>query len=130
FKAHSDRPQCAGCHAQLDPYGFALENYDPIGQWRDNEKGTPIDAVVTLPGRTTPTNGPIDLVKTIAHLDEAQTCFATHWLEFAYGKTVDAGDACTQDALGKAFLKSGGNVKQLLLDLTQTDAFLYLPAKD
>jgi hypothetical protein len=130
FTAHSTQPVCASCHHQLDPFGFALENYDPIGQWRDNEKGNPINTVVTLPGMTTPTNGPIDMVKTIATLDEAQTCYATHWLEFGYGRTVGAGDACTQAALDQAFLKSGGNMKQLLLDLTQTDAFLYLPPKD
>jgi len=130
FTIHSSDPVCATCHKQLDPYGFALENYDPVGQWRDAEKGNPIDANVTLPGDTVATNGPINLVKDIANSEEAQTCFATHWLEFGYGKTADQSDSCTQEALGNAFLKSKGNVKQLLLDLTQTEAFLYLPAKD
>jgi hypothetical protein len=130
FSAHSAQAVCHTCHQQLDPFGFAFENYDPIGQWRDTEGGEMIDAKVTLPGTTTTVNGPIDLVKDLAAMPDAQTCFAQHWLEFGYGKTLDAGDQCTQWAVNAAFIKTGGNVKQLLLDLTQTDAFLYLPAKD
>jgi len=130
FTAHSAQALCHSCHQNLDPLGFALENYDPIGQWRDKENGETIDAKVTLPGSTAMVNGPIDLVKTIAGMDDAKTCFAQHWLEFGYGKTLDASDDCTQAAINDAFVKAGGNIKQLLIDLTQTDAFLYLPAKD
>jgi hypothetical protein len=114
----------------LDPFGFVFENFDPIGQWRDKENAVTIDAKVTLPGTTTTVNGAVDLAKALAGMPDAQTCFAQHWLEYGYGKTVDANDDCTLAALGTAFQKTGGNVKQLLLDLTQTDAFLYLPAKD
>ena len=32
---HRDRPDCAGCHVKIDPLGFALENYNPVGAWRD-----------------------------------------------------------------------------------------------
>ncbi len=44
FAAHRSNPACAGCHAFLDPMGFAFENYDAIGRWRDTEKNHPIDA--------------------------------------------------------------------------------------
>ena len=33
--AHRANPACAGCHAQMDQLGFALENFDGIGEWRD-----------------------------------------------------------------------------------------------
>ena len=49
--AHRDNPACASCHALMDPIGFALENFDAIGAWRDNEFGSaspPIDARGTL----------------------------------------------------------------------------------
>lgn len=42
--AHRENPQCAGCHNYLDPLGFALEEFDAIGRWRDNDEGQPIDA--------------------------------------------------------------------------------------
>lgn len=41
---HRSNASCAGCHAFLDPIGFAFENYDAIGRWRDQEKKLPIDA--------------------------------------------------------------------------------------
>lgn len=44
FAEHRSNASCAGCHAFLDPMGFAFENYDAIGRWRDQEKKLPIDA--------------------------------------------------------------------------------------
>jgi hypothetical protein len=41
---HRTNPACAGCHARMDPLGFALENFDAIGKWRTSEAGKPIDA--------------------------------------------------------------------------------------
>jgi hypothetical protein len=50
MEQHRRDPACASCHAQMDPIGFALENFDAIGQWRmvDHEAKTPIDASGTL----------------------------------------------------------------------------------
>jgi Protein of unknown function (DUF1592)/Protein of unknown function (DUF1588)/Protein of unknown function (DUF1587)/Protein of unknown function (DUF1585)/Protein of unknown function (DUF1595) len=130
FTKHRAQPVCAGCHSLLDPVGFALENYDPIGQWRDQENNVTIDASGSVPNTDGVVNGPVELVKKIAGAEAAQNCFAQHWMEFGYGKTLDAGDACVQQSMNNAFKQSGGNIKQLLVDLTQTDAFLYMPAKD
>ena len=35
FADHRERADCAGCHEKLDPLGFALENFDPVGRWRE-----------------------------------------------------------------------------------------------
>ena len=48
FAEHRSNASCAGCHAFLDPMGFAFENYDAIGRWRDEEKKQPIDASGSL----------------------------------------------------------------------------------
>jgi hypothetical protein len=48
FAEHRSNASCAGCHAFLDPMGFAFENYDAIGRWRDQEKKLPIDASGSL----------------------------------------------------------------------------------
>ena len=50
IEAHRANPVCASCHAQMDPLGFALENFDAVGKWRtlDAEAKTPIDASGTL----------------------------------------------------------------------------------
>jgi hypothetical protein len=128
FSKHSSQPVCASCHKNIDPFGFTLENFDPIGQWRDNEGTTPIDTKVTLPAGGPMVNGPVEMIKSIAGTDEAQTCFASHWLDFAYGRSVsEDADACTVAIVNSAFKQANYNVKQLLLNLTQTDAFLYYP---
>ncbi len=50
---HRSNPVCAGCHSMIDPLGFALENFDAVGRWRDVDDGfRPIDASGNLPGGT------------------------------------------------------------------------------
>lgn len=46
---HRANPACASCHDLIDPVGFALENFDAVGRWRDIEEGKPIDASGGLP---------------------------------------------------------------------------------
>jgi mono/diheme cytochrome c family protein len=50
---HRKNPTCAACHAQMDPLGFALEQFDAIGKWRTVDAGTPVDATGTLPDGST-----------------------------------------------------------------------------
>ena len=49
---HRADPACAGCHAGMDAIGFALENFDAVGQWREWDADAPIDAASTLPDGT------------------------------------------------------------------------------
>jgi hypothetical protein len=44
LEAHRESPPCAGCHSLIDPLGFALENFDAVGGWRDFDAGAPVDA--------------------------------------------------------------------------------------
>jgi len=50
LEAHRANPACSGCHSIMDPLGFALENYDPIGRWRTEDAGAPVDSTGALPG--------------------------------------------------------------------------------
>ena len=49
LEAHRSNPQCAGCHAKIDPYGLALENFNAIGAWRAEDHGAKIDVSSKLP---------------------------------------------------------------------------------
>ncbi len=49
MEQHRADPNCAVCHAKIDPLGFGLENYDAIGAWREKDGEAPIDASGTLP---------------------------------------------------------------------------------
>jgi hypothetical protein len=48
MELHTSRPFCAGCHKIMDPVGFALENFDAVGRWRDKEHGVPVDTIARL----------------------------------------------------------------------------------
>src|SRR5207249_1772703 len=50
---HRADPACAGCHARMDPIGFAMENFDAIGKWRDLDSFNPIDASGAMTDGTT-----------------------------------------------------------------------------
>lgn len=49
---HRANPSCATCHARMDPIGFAMENFDAVGRWRDTDSGSPIDASGMFPDGT------------------------------------------------------------------------------
>ena len=50
LEAHRANPVCSNCHARMDPLGFALENFDAVGQWRETDAGgAPIDTAGVLP---------------------------------------------------------------------------------
>jgi hypothetical protein len=60
LERHRAQKACAACHAQIDPLGFALENFDVLGQWRTEIHGKPVDANGVLPDGTV-VDGPIAL---------------------------------------------------------------------
>src|SRR6185312_4483389 len=51
--AHRANPACAVCHVRMDPIGFAMENFDAVGRWRDHDNGADIDASGRFPDGTT-----------------------------------------------------------------------------
>lgn len=126
YSQHSEDPVCSGCHALMDPVGLALENYDAVGAWRDTENGVTIDPSGEVPG-VAPVDGPIALVETIASAQKTHDCFALKWADYAYGRSSGPQDQCTVGQLREQFSESGHDIQQLLLDLTQTDDFLFMP---
>jgi hypothetical protein len=127
YTAHSQDIKCAGCHQSIDPIGFALENFTSVGQWQDTENGKTIDVSVTSPQLGTFT-GAVELGKKMAESVQVQECFATNWANFAYGLGSDEQDSCTMAQLKTQFQAKGYNIKELLLELSQTRSFLYMPA--
>ncbi|MGK3982321.1 DUF1592 domain-containing protein [Sorangium sp. So ce136] len=126
FSQHSKDEVCRSCHQYMDPVGFTFENYDAVGLFRTTENDVTIDASGSLPGTPGTVSGPTELVQKLAEAEEVHSCFATRWAEYGYGLTLRAEDACTKQAITSAFKASGYNVKQLLIELTQTDAFHYI----
>lgn len=93
---HRANPVCAGCHAQMDQLGFALENFDAIGEWRNAySSGAAVDAMGELPDGTK-FNGPAELRKVLLnHSDEFLTTITEKLLTYALGRGLEATDAPT-----------------------------------
>jgi len=93
MSAHRANPACASCHQLMDPVGFALENYDAVGRWREVEGGTPIDASATLFDGTT-VDGVDDLeAALLARPELFATTVTEKLLTFAIGRGVESFDA-------------------------------------
>ena len=130
FAQHSAEAACKGCHTLMDPIGFGFENYDGMGRYRSTENGLAIDASGELTGTDVDGTfmGAVGLASKLAQSADVRTCYATQWFRFAYGRGENASDACSLATLSTRLTSSGGSIKELLLALTQTDAFLYRPA--
>jgi hypothetical protein len=49
LEKHRAKAECATCHSRIDPLGFGLEKFDPLGRWRTEQGGAPVDSVGVLP---------------------------------------------------------------------------------
>jgi hypothetical protein len=88
MEQHRADPVCAGCHKVMDPIGFALENFDAVGQWRSLDDGSPIDPSGTLYNGAL-VDGPVALRKMLAdHPDVFVGVMTEKLLTFALGRGV------------------------------------------
>jgi mono/diheme cytochrome c family protein len=95
LEQHRKAPVCAGCHAIIDPPGLALENFDPIGRWREADSGQAIDATTTLPGGIA-VSGPSGLREAILSRPELFVSTLTEKLMvYALGRRLEAEDMPT-----------------------------------
>jgi hypothetical protein len=92
LERHRTDPSCSACHALIDPIGFALENYDAIGAWREADSGQLIDASTTLWDGTEIT-GPSALREAMLARKELFALHATEkLLTYALGRALEASD--------------------------------------
>ena len=102
LEAHRSDPSCAVCHATMDPLGFGLENFGPLGRFRMNDDdGFPVDAQGELPdGRTF--SGSVELVDMIARSGEFKFCMTRNLMEYAVGRRFTlAVDKCTVEGVAE-----------------------------
>lgn len=127
FAQHSVDPACAGCHSLMDGLGFGFENIDAVGRYRSLENGQPIDASGSIIDSDIdgPFNGAIELAQKLSTSTDVEKCYATQWFRWTEGRGDTVEDSCSMDQIDEAFSKSEGNIEELIVALTQTDAFLY-----
>lgn len=126
---HRTDATCAGCHTLMDPLGEVFENIGASGKLRTVDEGghaVKTTGVVTL---TQTINGPVadgaELVSKLSTAAEVSDCFSLQLYRFTFGRQEQTADECSRSQLKDRFEASGGNVRELLVGLTQTDDFLY-----
>jgi len=122
--AHRASPVCASCHRTIDPVGFALENFDAVGRWRDNEGDSgPIDVSGTLPGTGD--------IKGVSGLEDAllqrpdlfATTLTEKLLTFALGRGVEYYDAPAVRKILREAQPGGYRFSSLILGIVNSAPF-------
>jgi len=124
FARHREDAACASCHQRIDPLGFALENYDAAGVWRDEyENGRPVDASGTLFGRRG-FDGIIEFKDALlAERDRFVGGFASHLLAFATGRETGIEDTLALDAIVAASATTEHRFRDLLRHVVLSESF-------
>ena len=123
LESHRSKPGCISCHEPMDPLGFALENFDPVGRWRDTIDSLPVDASGALPdGRTI--NGVVELKDLLLERREAFTRnLASRLLGFGLGRSLDYPDRPVIADLVRKASDAGGGSHALLLGIVTSEPF-------
>ncbi len=122
---HRSDPACAGCHQMFDPLGFALENFDAIGRWRDqDDTGHAVDAVGELPGGVV-VRGPADLKRLIVtRRDEVSRALVARVLAYALCRDLTGYDLVVADEIAARVAANGYRLDTLLECVATSYPFL------
>ena len=123
--AHTESADCRGCHQQIDPIGFVLENFDPIGDWRTQwpEINEPIDPSGTLPDGTEIldyTDFKQWLVENIHLFSE---CLAEKLMIYATGRVPSYAEKKELAAIVAGVEEEGGGFRDLIVELVDSRTF-------
>jgi mono/diheme cytochrome c family protein len=111
--AHRANPSCASCHARMDPIGFAMENFDAVGRWRDHDGGSAIDASGAFPNGVT-FDGMAGLRKVLlADRPQFINTVASKLLMYALGRNLQYDD----EPAVRAIVRHGGANNDTLASL-------------
>jgi hypothetical protein len=130
LEQHRVDPNCFICHIRMDPIGFSLENFDPIGAWRDRDGSTPIDAAGKLPeGQSL--DGPAGLKRVLLEKkNEFVRCLVEKMMTYALGRGPERSDKCTINDVAARMEKDGYRFSDLILGIVGSDAFQMRRGKD
>jgi hypothetical protein len=124
MEQHRSNPACYSCHATIEPYGLALENFDAVGRWRTiNENGEPVDASTVLVNGTK-FEGPDGLRNIIlANKDQFVQTATNRLLTYAVGRGLDYYDMPTIRKIVKASAPSNYNFSTLVVNVVKSMPF-------
>ena len=121
---HRANAVCSSCHRNIDPVGFALENFDSVGQWRDKtEDGLPIDTAGVLPDGT-PVNGPVQLREALLKRPDVFVGAVTeNLLIYALGRGLEPTDMSVVRSVVRNAKQSDYKFQNLIMGIVQSAPF-------
>jgi Protein of unknown function (DUF1592)/Protein of unknown function (DUF1588)/Protein of unknown function (DUF1587)/Protein of unknown function (DUF1585)/Protein of unknown function (DUF1595)/Ca-dependent carbohydrate-binding module xylan-binding/Planctomycete cytochrome C len=124
MEQHRQNPNCATCHARMDPIGFGLENFDGTGAWREQDGPFPIDAAGQLAGGES-FNGAADLkmILLTRKKEEFTRCLCDKMLTYALGRGLEFYDKCAIDQISKGVAKSRYKFSSLIMEVVKSVPF-------
>ena len=125
MEQHRANPTCAACHAKMDPLGFALENFDAIGQWRSVEANVLINPSGTLPDGT-PFTTPAEFrhaLLTEPWASEFVSTATAKLLTYALGRGLEYYDAPAVRSITRNAKKTDYSWSSIVLGIVQSSPF-------
>ncbi len=125
YDEHRALASCRGCHAQLDPIGYGLENYDIAGRYRthdDAHEECILPDKGELPG-VGEFSGPGQLARLLVDNGRLEACFVQHIMSFAVGRELRAEEQASRDALLAGFKSDGYDLKRMLTRFVESERF-------
>ena len=124
MEQHRSDPNCASCHARMDPIGFGFENFDAIGAWRDREGEFAIDASGKLVSGESFT-GPAELKTLLLHQkrDDFIRCLTEKMLTYALGRGLEYYDKCAVERIAKNLAKDHYRFDTLIMEIVRSTPF-------
>jgi hypothetical protein len=126
LEKHRENKNCAACHDRLDPMGFALENFDAIGRWRDkNEAGVAIDSAGKLPTGTAFSN-PAELKRLLAGREsDIARNLTERFMAYALGRPLEGYDEVVIDQLMARIAGDEYKVRTILTEVIASYLFTH-----
>jgi hypothetical protein len=123
LEAHRASPTCASCHRIMDPMGFALENFDLVGGWREFDGPSRIDSKGQLADGT-PVSGPADLRDAVLSRSDAfMTTASEKLMTYALGRPVHDYDMPTVRAIVRRAAANNNRFSSLVMGIIESDSF-------
>lgn len=123
LEEHRKNPACANCHERLDGMGFALENFDAIGGWRETDGGVALDVTGELPdgSKFKGVSGLQSLL--ISKKQAVVRGMLERLLTYGIGRGIERYDQCDLDKMTSRTLNKGGRFSHLLAEVIRSKAF-------
>ncbi len=123
LEAHRKNAVCASCHKPMDPLGFALENFDPVGRWRDVADGYPVDSSGSLLNGTV-LAGVTGLRKyVVAHRDDFVNILTQKMLTYAVGRELEYYDLPAVRKIARSAATDGDRWSSIYLGIVKSPPF-------